>query len=140
MFHVEHPALPDRGLANLAGQDRHCRRRDPWDPGRLSERGRANLGEPLHHLTRQPRDALERKPLRDSPGLLATLTIDFGGLPSKVSFVLELGLDTGDVDDGVPGLHGQTELATLDQGAEPDFRVLQRPRRRDAFARLQEDS
>ena len=107
--------------------------RDAGNSRGLAKRRGPDLGQPINHFARQPRDAVEGETIRNRPRLLSALPIDRRSLATEIPFVLELSLDACDVDRGIARIDDERELTIIRQCGETHVRMLQSPGSRDAF-------
>src|SRR5215213_2993114 len=117
----------------MAGQHGDRGAGDTGDPPGLAEGRRAHLLQALHHLARESRQACENEAFRNAANLLPPLALHVGGLTTKISLVLELGLQAGEINRLIAWIDREADLSLLDEGAQAYVWTLKRSRRGDAL-------
>src|ERR1044071_4298740 len=122
---------PEENPENGDGRRRHARY-----PGRLSERFRTDLRQAVNDLPRQAGHPGEGKVSRNPPAFLAPRPVRARLLLLQIPVVLDRGLDARKVDVTCLVVDRQCHLPVSQQLLEPDGRLLQELRRRDAVTSL----
>ena len=112
-------------LVQMRAYERHGCGGHSRDPGRLAERGRPNLREPIHHFPGQPWNSREHEIHGNWPRFLPPLPIDDNRLPPEIPFVFELGFNAGNIDCRIAWFYLQTHLPLSREVGKPNIRLLE---------------